>query len=88
MKVVFKKTFLRDLERIPKDARRRVDDLVFRKIPAAKELRDIPDIVKLKGYDQYFRIRAGDYRVGLELREDALVLVRILDRKEIYRRFP
>ncbi len=88
MKVVFKKTFLRDLERVPKDVKGRVEDLVFRKIPAARDLRDLPSMVKLKGHDQYFRVRLGSFRIGFERRNDTLVFMRVLDRKEIYRRFP
>ncbi|WP_417909752.1 type II toxin-antitoxin system RelE family toxin [Candidatus Electronema sp. PJ] len=43
---------------------------------------------KLKGYDTFYRVRIGDYRIGLKLAEDGLIFVRCLHRKEIYRYFP
>lgn len=35
-----------------------------------------------------FRIRIGDYRLGCVLVDETLCLVRLLDRKEIYKHFP
>ncbi|MGI9056873.1 MAG: type II toxin-antitoxin system RelE family toxin [Pyrinomonadaceae bacterium] len=53
---------------------------------------DVPHKVhnfkKLKGSRSYYRIRIGDYRVGLRLESDTLIFVRFLSRKEIYRFFP
>ncbi|MGA9351150.1 MAG: type II toxin-antitoxin system RelE/ParE family toxin [Anaerolineae bacterium] len=42
----------------------------------------------MKGYDTFYRIRLGDYRIGIEVLEDKVILVRILHRKDIYRYFP
>jgi len=36
----------------------------------------------------YFRIKIGDFRIGLRTAEDTLIFLRCLDRKEIYRHFP
>jgi mRNA interferase RelE/StbE len=38
--------------------------------------------------DTFYRVRIGDYRIGLELAGDELIFVRCLHRKEIYRYFP
>lgn len=43
---------------------------------------------KLKGYQTYYRIRFGNYRVGVGYEEDVLTFQRVLHRKEIYRYFP
>ena len=37
---------------------------------------------------EYFRIRIGDFRIGLRLENDTLIFVRCLNRKDIYRYFP
>lgn len=42
----------------------------------------------MKGFPDAFRIRLGEYRVGILLDKDSIVLVRMLHRKEIYRYFP
>ncbi|MCA9917044.1 MAG: type II toxin-antitoxin system RelE/ParE family toxin [Anaerolineales bacterium] len=42
----------------------------------------------MQGYESYFRIRLGDYRIGIEVENQTVIFVRILHRKDIYRRFP
>jgi mRNA interferase RelE/StbE len=36
----------------------------------------------------YYRIRLGDYRVGLKIENNTVCFVRFLHRKDIYRYFP
>ncbi len=43
---------------------------------------------KLKGYETYYRIKIGDFRVGIEFVEDKVILSRFLHRKDIYKYFP
>lgn len=43
---------------------------------------------KLSGAPGYYRIRVGDYRIGLAEWEDGLECVRCLHRRDIYRYFP
>ncbi len=45
------------------------------------------DIKKLKGSDEYYRIRSGNYRILFEKRKTELViiLISVKHRKEIYR---
>jgi len=51
-------------------------------------LSDIQNLKKMQGYDTFYRIRLGDYRIGIEVVADQVILVRILHRKYIYRYFP
>ncbi len=44
---------------------------------------------KMEGHKKFYRIRIGDYRIGIELEEDTtLRFIIIADRKEIYKKFP
>lgn len=88
MKLKFESSFARDLKRI-KDARlrKRVAVLIER-LEEAADLSEIEGIKKLKDTRDAFRLRMGDYRLGLLLRDEEVVLVRLLDRKDIYRHFP
>jgi mRNA-degrading endonuclease RelE of RelBE toxin-antitoxin system len=45
-------------------------------------------IKALIGSGNRYRIRIGDYRVGIEINGDTLELFRVLHRKEFYRYFP
>ncbi len=43
----------------------------------------------MEGFKTFYRIRLGDYRVGVELEADLMVrFIIIAHRKEIYRFFP
>jgi mRNA interferase RelE/StbE len=46
-----------------------------------------PGCVKLKGEDDLWRIRVGDYRVVYAIRDEELIVlvVRVADRKDVYR---
>jgi mRNA interferase RelE/StbE len=88
VRIAFEASFARDLKRVKdKQLLRRVEQVIG-EIKAATELSDIKRLSKLKGHDTFYRIRLGDYRIGMEVLEDEVILVRILHRKDIYRYFP
>ena len=88
MKVIFEASFARDLKRIrEKPILERVEQAIVG-VKNADTLQDIPSINKLSGHDTYYRIRVGDFRIGLEVVGDEILFVRILHRKDIYRYFP
>ena len=88
MQVLFNKKFLKDLADIPTKTRSTIETLVFTEIPAYTSVAEIKNLKKLKGYIHYYRIRIGDYRIGLRINNDELSFERILHRKEIYKIFP
>ena len=57
-------------------------------VEQAETLLDVASLEKLKGGGEYYRIRIGNYRVGLKLENNTAVFVRFLHRKDIYRYFP
>ncbi|MEN6576112.1 MAG: type II toxin-antitoxin system RelE/ParE family toxin [Phycisphaerales bacterium] len=88
MKTEFKRTFLKDVEALGDTAtRRRVREVILQ-VESATGLPDILDIKKLKGCADCYRVRIGDYRLGLVIREKTVVFVRCLHRREVYRYFP
>lgn len=54
----------------------------------ASSIFDLKDVKKIKGYDSYYRIRLGDYRLGVKHTEQGLEMLRFLHRKDIYKGFP
>ncbi|PZV19411.1 MAG: plasmid stabilization protein [Leptolyngbya sp.] len=54
----------------------------------AASLDDVANLKKLKGNEGYFRIRIGDYRLGLFLEGETILFVRVIHRREFYRYFP
>jgi mRNA interferase RelE/StbE len=87
LKVRFKASFASDLRAIKdKSLLERVKALIAT-VESTETLSDIPNLKKLRG-GAYYRIRLGDYRVGLVVEENAIVFVRVLHRREVYRYFP
>jgi len=63
--------------------------LVFDKIPQLDDLFAQLDIKKMKGYQSYYRIRVGDYRIGCKMEHvDQIVFYRVKSRADVYRIFP
>lgn len=88
MEICFKKQFLKDLARIPVKNRRKIENLVFEEIPSADPGKILEIISKMKGYEDYYKIRLGDFRIGLKISDNVLEFQRVLHRKDIYRFFP
>lgn len=88
MKVIFKSSFLKDLGKIKDRALAVRVKKVIESIEQAATLQEIASLKSLKGSTGYYRIRVGDYRIGLCFDGETIVLVRFLHRKEVYRYFP
>ena len=84
----FRENFDKDLRAIRERSILARVKIVIESVEAAPNIRDIAGLKKLKGATDYYRIRVGQYRVGLIARGKEVVFVRILHRKDIYRYFP
>ncbi|NEO88312.1 MAG: type II toxin-antitoxin system RelE/ParE family toxin [Spirulina sp. SIO3F2] len=88
MKTQFEASFKRDLKKL-KDAKLKSKiKAVILECKAAPSLTAIANLKKLKGYDNFYRIRVGNHRLGITVFGDELKFVRCLQRKDIYRFFP
>jgi mRNA interferase RelE/StbE len=89
MIIEFDRSFSKSLDKV-KDASilNRVERTILQ-LEKANSLLDIPNVKKLTGFKDYFRIRLGDYRLGLERIDNHTVrLIIITHRKDIYKVFP
>jgi mRNA interferase RelE/StbE len=84
--VRFKTPFLRDVKRLPSAVLRKRLAEVIERVEAAQTLHDLPHVKKLRTAGNY-RIRLGDYRIGVFLEGHTLYLARLLHRREFYRHF-
>jgi mRNA interferase RelE/StbE len=89
MDILYGKRFSKDLDLIRNEpkVRKRLLELI-KKIKKINSIKDLEGVKKIEGYSDYFRIRLGDYRLGVKLGQNRIELIRFLHRKEIYRRFP
>ena len=52
------------------------------------DIYDIPNIKMMKGFQNLYRIRIWDFRIGLKLEWNKIILLRVRNRKDIYNIFP
>jgi mRNA interferase RelE/StbE len=88
VKAEFRDSFAKDLRGVEaKGLLGRVRE-VIEAAEKADSLAELSNVKKLKGGGNYFRVRVGDYRIGIALENDTIVFVRFLNRKDIYKHFP
>lgn len=82
------KSFVKDINRIKdKRLRNHIADCIDQ-IQKADSLTKIVSLKKITGETHYYRIRLGDYRLGIKVSGNSVIFIRALHRKEIYRYFP
>ena len=88
MKTAFRRSFSRDLRRIREASLHGRIQQAIEQVEKAQTLEDVQNLTKLSGGGSFYRIRIGDYRLGLVMERDEVEFVRCLHRREIYRFFP
>jgi mRNA interferase RelE/StbE len=77
------------LAQLPKDTQSRVEPIVFSELKSDNPF-ELGYLKKMKGYKDKYKIRVGDYRVGLTLdkKSQTMICQRVAHRREIYQIFP
>ncbi|MEQ8361950.1 MAG: hypothetical protein RH948_03720 [Cyclobacteriaceae bacterium] len=88
MQVAFLKKFSKDLDKItqPKDRKALLE--VIKSVKEVNKLEDVPGVKKLTGFNDAFRIRSGNYRIGVFVDGKVVQFARVAHRKDIYKIFP
>jgi len=55
---------------------------------SATSLSSLGKAEKMQGYDRFYKVRFGQYRLGLMVENDVVTVKTIMHRKEIYKFFP
>jgi mRNA interferase RelE/StbE len=88
MEVKFSKPFEKDLKFVAEKLLVLKVDEIINTLIHSKSLSEIRNLKKIKGHKDCYRIRIGNYRLGLQLEGKTIWLARLMHRKEIYRYFP
>ena len=89
MEVQYRQSFLRDLKKLKgQSVYQRIYELAFVKLSEIDTLRDVSSVKSMKGYPNRYRIRIGNYRIGIEIQGNNVEVMRVLHRREFYRYFP
>jgi len=88
LKVEFRSSFLKDVKALrDKPLKERIKAAIAQ-VESAANLQEIHNLKKLRGGSDLYRIRIGDYRLGLVCQEGTVIFVRCLHRREICRYLP
>jgi mRNA interferase RelE/StbE len=88
-RVVHTRNFLKDMARLPQHIRKQTEAIAF-----GQEIAHDPFLggraLKLEGADRCYRIRVGDYRIGLFIdpAEYRIEFLRVRHRSKVYRGWP
>jgi mRNA interferase RelE/StbE len=88
MIVTFDKSFSKSLDKISNPIALKNTAKAIEKCEKAIDLKEISNLKKLKGYKNLYRIKIGDYRIGIEIQDDSVDFIIIAHRKDIYNLFP
>ncbi len=91
MILAFHRIFIKEFERVPSYVKVKVLDF-FELVNVSESLDGLTGVTRLTGYENYYRYRVGDYRIGLCVGVDDKVRVcnvlTIKPRGKIYKSFP
>ena len=87
MKIKYKKSFEKDLEKLPQKIILQIFGIISL-IENSERLHKIKQIKKLSWHKNIFRIKIWEYRLWFRQEENEIILERFLHRKDIYKFFP
>jgi mRNA interferase RelE/StbE len=87
--IEYTKRFLKELASLPTRVQQRVEAIVFQELTSTNPF-ELRYLEKMTGYPDKYKIRLGEYRIGITLDKQAQTIIcqRIAHRKDIYRVFP
>lgn len=88
MHLVILNKFYKDLDKI--DDKKLASKIIqiIEDIENAGTLSDIKNLKKMQGFTICYRIKIGEYRIGLYIENNIVELARLAHRKDIYKLFP
>jgi len=88
MEVAFTKTFSKQIDTLHNESLKLRLAQTVQNVISANTLQDIVNLKKIKGHQTAYRIRIGDYRIGLFFEEGLIIFAYLAHRKDIYNKFP
>ena len=77
MELEFRKSFTKDLKGKDTIILKKLKVLI-EKLEVTSSLEEIVNVKRLKDVEEYYRIRIGDYKLGLIVKDNKLIVLRFL----------
>lgn len=88
MTVEFLEKFSKDLDKLNQPFVRSAVLKTIKRVESSKSISEVPKVKKLSGHKDAYRIRVGDYRIGVFVMGQIVQFARVVHRKDIYNIFP
>lgn len=88
MEIIYLRQALKDVNKIKNDKLKSKILDVITDLKLAENLSEIKNIKPMSGHSDAYRIRIGDYRLGIFQSEETITIARFLKREDIYKLFP
>lgn len=88
MNVIFLKQFSKDISKITTPTVKIEILKAIEQVEQAQTTAQIENLKKLKGFRNAYRLKIGDYRIGVFISKNIVEFARVVHRKDIYRLFP
>ncbi len=88
MQILYEKSFYKDISKLADFSINPKILKLVEQIKSAYGINEINSIKKMSGFTDYYRIRIGDYRLGVKYVNNTVTLIRLLHRRDIYKYFP
>ena len=90
MKIDFTNLFFKDYNKIQSDNVKDKIKYIIQSLMDTNSLYSSKEfkVKKIPGYKKYYRIKIGNYRLGLKKEENKIIIMRVMHRKDIYKYFP
>lgn len=88
MKCLFDRKFEKDFDKIKNPSLAKAILQAIDHVSTASIPSEIPNIKKIKGQRTAYRIRVGNYRIGVYIEKNIVVFAAFDHRKDIYSSFP
>ncbi len=91
MEIILKKQFIKEVAKLPEKVQTAIKEILdeLERIDSLQNARI--DIKRMEGQsaeENYYRIRVGSYRIGLEYIAPQVIILTVLSRGYIYKKFP
>lgn len=88
MIVTATKSFNKDISKLrDKKLARKIENVIF-DLVKANSINELSNVKKMEGATNAYRVRIGDYRLGIFIIGETLQLTVFAHRKDIYKLFP
>jgi mRNA interferase RelE/StbE len=88
MEVIITKKFEKYIDKINDKPTLIKTEKIIHAFQAATKWQDIPNIKPMVGFKNFYRIRIGDFRIGIEIQGEKVFFLVLAKRNDIYYLFP